>query len=59
MCIAGFSLNASILILLVPTLFRSDRQVDPLAVAGLVALCVGFAVGVGYWRPQVPSSDPG
>ncbi|GAA2038912.1 hypothetical protein WDZ16_16555 [Pseudokineococcus marinus] len=56
-CIAGLSVSASILILLVPTLLRPDAQVHPLVVVGLVALCAAFTTGVRYWRPQAPQSD--
>lgn len=56
-CIAGFALSASILILLVPTFFDSAAQVHPLVIVGLVALCAAFAVGARYWRPPAPEPE--
>lgn len=57
LCIAGFSVSASILVLLVPTFFESGAQVHPLVIVGLVALSAGFAVGARYWHPPAPESD--
>lgn len=51
-CLAGLSLSAAVLILLVPTLFRPDGQVHPLVLVGLAALGVVFAVGARHWRSR-------
>ncbi|MGZ0710907.1 hypothetical protein ACWPKO_21530 (plasmid) [Coraliomargarita sp. W4R53] len=57
LCIIGFSVSASILILFIPSLFQSGAEVHPLVVAGLVALSVTFAVGARCWRPEAPVHD--
>lgn len=56
-CIAGFSISASTLIMLVPTLFQPAAQVHPLVLAGLVVLSAAFAAGARYWRPQAPRAN--
>lgn len=56
-CIAGFALSASILILLVPTFFDSAAQVHPLVIVGLIVLCAAFALGARYWRPSAPGTE--
>ncbi|MCL3860647.1 hypothetical protein [Actinotalea sp. K2] len=57
LCIVGLAVSASILMLLVPSLFLSGAQVHPLVVVGLVAVSAGFAVGARYWRPEAPRPD--
>lgn len=57
MCIAGLSVSASTLILLIPALFGSGAQVHPLVIVGLVVLSAAFAAGARYWRPQAPGAD--
>lgn len=56
-CIAGFALSASILILLVPTFFHPAAQVHPLVIVGLAVLCAAFTLGARYWRPPAPEPE--
>lgn len=55
--LVGMAVSAAVLILLIPSLFRSDEQASVWAVAVLACLAVAFAVGTRYWRPPTSTSD--
>lgn len=50
--LAGMTISAAVLILLIPSLFRSGGQSSVWAVGILACLAVAFAVGTRYWRPS-------
>lgn len=53
----GMAISASGLILLIPSLFRSDEQTSIWALGVLTCLAVVFAVGALYWRPSRSTSE--
>ena len=55
--LVGMAASAAVLILLIPSLFRSGEQVDIWLVGGLGVLAVAFAAGTRRWRPPTPASN--
>ncbi|MBA8826265.1 hypothetical protein FHX42_003641 [Saccharopolyspora lacisalsi] len=55
--LVGMAASAAVLILFIPSLFRSGEQGDVWAVGVLACLTVAFAVGARYWRPSTSISD--
>lgn len=55
--LAGMSVSAAGLILLVPSLFGSGEQTSIWPLAALACLVVVFVVGTMYGRPSTPNSD--
>jgi len=51
------ALSAAVLILLIPSLFRTGEQVNIWLVGGLAVLVVAFAAGTRRWRPPTPVSN--
>lgn len=58
MSLLGMSVSASVLILLIPSLFRPGEQANLWVFGGLACLSLCLAVGTLYWRPSTsnPSS---
>lgn len=56
MCIVGMALSGAVLILLIPSLFRSDDHgnVGIMGASGLLVLA--FAAGARHWKPSVPAT---
>jgi hypothetical protein len=52
----GMAASASVLILLIPSLFREGEQTNVWAIVVLACLAVTFAVGTWYWRPSTSIS---
>ncbi|SFT46442.1 hypothetical protein SAMN04487904_102275 [Actinopolyspora lacussalsi subsp. righensis] len=57
--LAGMTVSASALMLLIPSLFDSGEQGNFWGIGVLACLAVVFAVGMLYWRPSTSSSDGG
>ncbi|MGJ9414342.1 hypothetical protein ACHAAC_16700 [Aeromicrobium sp. CF4.19] len=57
--LAGMSVSAAVLILLVPSLFGSGEQVSVEALVVLACLAGVFAVGARLCRPSSSGSDGG
>ncbi|GHC80269.1 hypothetical protein GCM10007079_19100 [Nocardiopsis terrae] len=57
MSLVGMAVSASVLILLVLSLFRPGGQGNVWAVGALACLTVVCAVGVRYWRPWTSISE--
>ena len=57
MSLVGMTISAAVLILLIPSLFRSGEQASLWTVGVLASLTVAFAVGMLYWRPSTSTSD--
>ncbi|PRW62948.1 hypothetical protein [Actinopolyspora mortivallis] len=55
--LAGMSVSAAVLMLLIPSLFHADEQPSFWGLGVLACLTVAFAVGARYWRPS--TSRPG
>ncbi|WP_026116018.1 hypothetical protein [Nocardiopsis kunsanensis] len=54
--LAGMSISAAGLMLLVPSLFGSGEQISIWPLAALACLVAVFAAGTMYWRPSTPTS---
>ncbi|WP_092927770.1 hypothetical protein [Actinopolyspora alba] len=57
--LAGMTVSAAALMLLIPSLFDSGEQGNFRGIGVLACLAVVFAVGMLYWRPSPSSSDNG
>ncbi|SDP67202.1 hypothetical protein SAMN04487905_1075 [Actinopolyspora xinjiangensis] len=57
--LAGMAVSAAVLMLYIPSLFRSGEQDGFWTLGVLACLTVTFAVGTRYWRPSTSGSDGG
>ena len=56
-CMLGFAVSSSVVILLVPSLFEPAEQVGSWTLGVAAALATAFAAGGLHWRPSTSTGE--